>query len=309
MEYNAPKIVAIVPAYNEEDTIAKIILQTKRYVDAVIVCDDGSTDMTFKIAEALGVKVVRHDENRGKGEAMKSLFGEIMALDPDIIVALDGDGQHNPDEIPMLVKPIEKGASDVVVGSRYVGGAKPGAPLYRRLGLRLINFLYRRAGVSTKDTQSGFRAYSQKAFQYLIHCDADGYGIEGEQLFLAARNGLRVMEVPVNIRYDGLRQTSKKTPLSHGLDLVLTLLRLVVEEKPLKYLGLPGICVAFVGMILWLYLLWMFNLTQHFNIPVTILTVGLSIIGVFLVVSGIILQGFKRIDEKLERSSEKGASD
>ena len=309
MEYNAPKIVAIVPAYNEEDTIAKIILQTKRYVDAVIVCDDGSTDMTFKIAEALGVKVVRHDENRGKGEAMKSLFGEIMALDPDIIVALDGDGQHNPDEIPMLVKPIEKGASDVVVGSRYIGGAKPSAPLYRRLGSRLINFLYRRAGVSTKDTQSGFRAYSQKAFQYLIHCDADGYGIEGEQLFLAARNGLRVMEVPVNIRYDGLRQTSKKTPLSHGLDLVLTLLRLVVEEKPLKYLGLPGICVAFVGMILWLYLLWMFNLTQHFNIPVTILTVGLSIIGVFLVVSGIILQGFKRIDEKLERSSEKGASD
>ena len=305
MEYNTPKIVAIVPAYNEEGSIAKVILRAKRYVDEVIVCDDGSTDMTFKIAEALGVKVVSHDENRGKGEAMKSLFGVIMALDPDIILALDGDGQHNPDEIPMLVKPIEKGVSDIVIGSRYVGGAKPSAPLYRRLGLHLINFLYKSAGVYTKDTQSGFRAYSQKAFQYLINCDADGYGIEGEQLFLAARNGLRVIEVPVNVKYAGLGQTSKKTPVLHGVDTVLTLLRLVVEERPLKYLGSPGIILTFTGIILGLYLLWTFNASQHFSIPVAILTVGMLTIGLLSIVAGIVLQGFKRLNERLNKLSER----
>jgi glycosyltransferase involved in cell wall biosynthesis len=297
--------VAVVPAYNEEDSIAKVILQTKRYVDAIIVCDDGSTDMTFKIAEALGVTVVQHDENRGKGEAMKSLFGEIMALDPDVIVALDGDGQHNPDEIPMLVKPIEKGVSDVVVGSRYVGGIKPSAPLYRRLGLRFINFLYKRAGVHTKDTQSGFRAYSQKAFQYLIRCDANGYGIEGEQLFLATRNGLRVMEVPVNIRYAGLGQTSKKAPILQGVDTILTLLRLVVEDRPLKYLGLPGVILALAGTISGLYLLGIFNASQHFSLPVAILTVGMLTTGLLSMVTGIILQGFKKLNARLNKFERK----
>ncbi|NIQ06946.1 MAG: glycosyltransferase family 2 protein, partial [Candidatus Korarchaeota archaeon] len=138
----------------------------------------------------------RHSEKRGKGEAFRTLSKEVMELGSEIMVALDGDGQHDPDEIPMLVKPIETGESDVVVGSRYVDGGKMDAPFYRRLGLRVINFLYKKVGgVRTKDTQSGFRAYSQKAFEFLIQCDAKGYGIEGEQLVLAAKNGLRVMEV------------------------------------------------------------------------------------------------------------------
>lgn len=306
MTNNRVKTVAVIPAYNEESSIAKVILETRRYVDRVIVCDDGSTDMTFRIAEALGVSVVRHTENLGKGDAIRTLFKEIMELSPDVIVTLDGDGQHNPDLIPILVKPIEKGMSDIVVGSRYVDGAKVGAPFYRRFGLQVINFLYRKvAGVRTKDTQSGFRAYSKKALKYLIQCDAKGYGIEGEQLVLAARNGLKVIEVPVSINYNGLAKTSKKSPLLHGLDLMSTLFRLVVEERPLKYLGLPGIGLTSIGLMLAVYLLWMFNMTQYFSLPLALLTVGALIVGVFLVVAAITLRGLKRINEKLNRFNER----
>ena len=302
MKNNRLKTVAVIPAYNEESSIAKVILRTRRYVDSVIVCDDGSTDMTFVIARALGVRVVRHAERRGKGEAFRTLFKEVMELGPDIIVTLDGDGQHDPDEIPMLLKPIETGESDVVVGSRYVDGAEMGASLYRRFGLRVVNFLYKKVGgVRVNDTQCGFRAYSKKAFEYLMGCDAKGYGIEGEQLVLAARNGLRVMEVPISVKYNGLVGNSKKSPLLHGVDLMSTLFRLVVEERPLMYLGLPGIGLTCIGATLGLYLLWMFNITRYFSIPLAMLTLGASTVGLLLVIAAITLHGLKRMNEKLNK--------
>jgi glycosyltransferase involved in cell wall biosynthesis len=300
MKGNEVRRVAVIPAYNEERSIAKVILRAKPYVDEVIVCDDGSTDMTSLIAEAVGARVVRHSERRGKGEALRTLSKEVMELDADIIVTLDGDGQHDPDEIPMLLKPIEAGESDLVVGSRYVDGGKMDAPLYRRLGLRVINFLYKKfAGVRTKDTQSGFRVYSQKAFEFLMQCDAKGYGMEGEQLALAAKNGLRVMEVPISVKYNGTVRNSKKSPLLHGADLVFTLFRLVVEGRPLLYLGLPGMGLMGIGMVLGVYLLWMFNTSRYFSIPVAILTVGASMAGMLLVIAAITFHGLKRINAKL----------
>jgi len=308
MKNNRLKTVAVIPAYNEESSIAKVILRSRQYVNSVIVCDDGSTDMTFMIAKALGARVVRHVERRGKGEALRTLYKEAMELNPDILVTLDGDGQHDPDEIPMLLKPIETGKSDVVVGSRYIDGSKMDAPLYRRFGLRIINFLYKKiAGVHTIDTQSGFRAYSQKAFGFLVQFDAKGYGVEGEQLVLAARNGFKVMEVPICVKYNTLGATSKKPALLHGADLISTLLRLIVEERPLKYLGLPGIGLTFIGAMLGMYLLWMFNITRYFSIPVAILAAGSSIAGVLLVISAITLHGLKRINEKLNRFNEQHA--
>jgi glycosyltransferase involved in cell wall biosynthesis len=302
MRNNRVKTVALIPAYNEESSIAKVILRAKRYVDEVIVCDDGSTDMTFMIAKELGARVVRHGERQGKGEALRTLSKEVMEMGPDIIVTLDGDGQHDPDEIPMLLKPIETGESDVVVGSRYVDGGKMNAPLYRKFGLRVINFLYRKfGGVRVKDTQSGFRAYSKKAFKCLIQYDAKGYGIEGEQSVLAAKNGLKVMEVPISVNYKGSRRNSKKSPLLHGADLISTLFRLVAEGRPLMYLGLPGIGFICLGMVLGLYLLWMFNITRYFSIPVAVLTVGFSIAGLLLVTAAIILHGLNRIKEKIDK--------
>jgi glycosyltransferase involved in cell wall biosynthesis len=300
MENGRVKTVAIIPAYNEESSIAKVILRTKPYVDKVVVCDDGSKDMTPWIAKALGAIVISHPAKRGKGEALKTLFKEVMKFNPEVIIALDGDGQHDPDQIPMIIKPIEAGECDVVVGSRYVYGSEMDAPLYRRVGLRVINLLYKKvSGSNIKDSQCGFRAYSPKAFEFLINCNEKGYGIEGEQVVGASRNGLRLMEVPISVKYNGLAKTSKKSPVFHGADLILTLFRLLIEEKPLKYLGLPGMGLMSIGTILGLYLLWTFNITRCFSISAALLALGTTVGGLLLAVAAIIVDRLRRMNEKL----------
>jgi glycosyltransferase involved in cell wall biosynthesis len=302
MKNDKVKTVAVIPAFNEESSVAKVILRTKPYVDEIIVCDDGSMDMTFYIAKALGARVVRHDEKRGKGEALKTLFREAMRLNPEILVTLDGDDQHDPDAIPMLIKPLEAGKCDIVVGSRYVDGGKMNASAYRRWGLKAINFLYRKfANIRVRDTQSGFRAYSRKTIKYLMQHDAQGYGIEGEQLAVAAKNGLKVMEVPISVNYKQLTKNSKKSSLLHGAELMSTLLRLVTEERPLMYLGLPGIGLTCAGVIMGLYVVWMFNMTRYFSMPVATLTVGSSIGGLLLIIASITLHGLKRIRDRIDK--------
>lgn len=302
MKNDKVKTVAVIPAFNEESSVAKVILRTKPYVDEIIVCDDGSMDMTFYIAKALGARVVRHAEKRGKGEALKTLFREAMRLNPEILVTLDGDDQHDPDAIPMLMKPIETGKFDMVVGSRYVKGGKMDAPAFRKWGLRAINFLYRKlADVQVRDTQSGFRAYSRKTVECLMQYDAQGYGIEGEQLALAAKNGFRVTEVPISVNYKQLTNNSKKSSLLHGAELMSTLLRLITEERPLMYLGLPGIGLTCVGVMMGLYVVWMFNMTRYFSMPVATLTVGSSIGGLLLIIASITLHGLKRIRERIDK--------
>jgi len=118
-----PFIIACIPAYNEEATIAKVIIQTQKYVDKIIVCDDGSSDLTGLIAERLGAEVIRHERNLGKGAALRSLFKKAKELKAEIIVTLDADFQHDAADIPKLIKPILDGEADVVVGSRYFKGA------------------------------------------------------------------------------------------------------------------------------------------------------------------------------------------
>jgi glycosyltransferase involved in cell wall biosynthesis len=295
------QIIALIPAHNEERTIAKVILSAQKYADEVIVCDDGSTDMTRMIAERLGAKVLRHSSREGKGEAFRMLFEKACELAPDVVVTLDGDGQHDPDQIPMLVDPILVGKGDVVVGSRYLEGSQSDVPFFRRVGLSAINFLCRRTmSVSTRDTQSGFRAYSLKALKVLSDCEEKGFGIESEQLSLAAKNGLSVVEVPVNVRYGGLENTSKKSSLSHGGELIASILGLVVEDRPLLYLGLPGTLLALMGLGLAAYLVWLFNITRYFSVPISIMALGASFLGLLLIIAAITLQGLKRLKEAVE---------
>jgi glycosyltransferase involved in cell wall biosynthesis len=115
-----PLIIACIPAYNEEKTIAKVVLLTKKYVDTVVVCDDGSADMTSELAEELGAEVIRHEKNRGYGAALASLFRRAREINADVMVTLDADYQHNPDYISRLVEPILKGEANMVIGSRFL---------------------------------------------------------------------------------------------------------------------------------------------------------------------------------------------
>ena len=294
-----PFIVACIPAFNEEKTIAKVIVKALRYVDKVLVCDDGSTDMTAEIAEGLGAEVIRHGRNMGKGVALRELFRMAKKYKPDIVVVLDGDGQHDPDEIPKLVEPLEKGVADLVIGSRYVEGAKVDAPLYRRLGLKVINFFGRKLTKSVvKDTQSGFRAFTLKALEELEDTESEGFGIESEQIALAVKKGLRVLEVPTSIRYKELPKTSKKSPLLHGGEIMATILRLIIEERPLLCLGVPGSILMAIGMVFGVYLLWTFNMTRYFSIPIAILMLGAMNIGITLVITALMLYGLNRVAKR-----------
>jgi len=294
-----PRVVACIPAYNEESSIGAVIVRTKGYVDEVLVCDDGSRDLTGAIAEGLGSVVIRHERNRGKGAALRTALRCARDLDPDVVLVLDGDGQHDPGEIPRLVEPIVGGRADMVVGSRYVEGSRVDAPYYRRLGLRLVNALSGKSGDSgVEDTQSGFRAFSAGALDVVLKCEAEGYGVETEQLALAQKNDLRVVEVPVAIRYKGLGDTSKKNPAYHGFELVDTVLRLVVEERPLLFLALPGTVLFLVGVGFGIYFLWYFNLTRYFSVPMALITVGGVFLGMLLVVSSMMLYAIKRLGRR-----------
>lgn len=295
-----PFIVACIPAYCEEGTIAKVILSAQRYVDKVLVCDDGSTDMTTEIAEKVGAIVVRHDRNRGKGHALKSLLGTAMKLNADVIVLIDGDGQHNPDDIPNLIWPILESKADFVVGSRYANRGKIEAPLYRRLGLRLLNYLHKKVNkLPVSDAECGFRALSRKALDAICFFEHGGYGVDAEMLSLAKKNGINIVEVAVAVKYKGLKKTSKKTPLVHGGELIVNLLRLVIDESPLKYLGVPGAILLLIGMSAAVYLVLSFNSTRILSLQAMMVTLGSTVAGLLLVVTAFILWGLQRIREKI----------
>jgi glycosyltransferase involved in cell wall biosynthesis len=304
-----PFVVVGIPAFNEEKTIARIVLEAQRYADRVVVCDDGSTDMTAEIARRLGADVVSNQENGGKGKALKTLFAEILKLKPDIVVTLDADGQHNAKEIPELLRPIVCDESDVVVGNRYVRGSKAFIPLYRRGGLALINWINRSVGkMDVKDTQNGFRAYSFKAFKAISLHESNDYNVESEQLILASKASLRIKEVPVSVKYAGLKNRSKKSLLAHGMGLIGFILKLVVEERPLLLLGIPGILSSFIGALFGIWMLQIYAAEHRIVTNVALASVAFVLIGLFALFTAITLYGMVRLTEKTSIKEQKKES-
>lgn len=206
-------IVAIIPAYNEEKALADVIEGTLRYVDKVIIVNDGSVDNTAEVALNAGAELINHNTNLGKGEALKSGFKAVG--DDSIIVTIDGDGQHNPNEIPDLLKPIIDDGADLVNGSRYMNGPEENTPAYRRVGQKVLDIATNiSAGINITDSQSGFRAFSPKTKNVFRFKDT-GFGIESEMLVDAAEAGLKIVEVPITVRYDV--DGSTKDPITHGV--------------------------------------------------------------------------------------------
>lgn len=242
-------IVAGIPAYNEEKTIAKAILQAQKHVDKVIVCDDGSSDLTGEIAQGLGALLIRHETNLGYGAAIKNLFEKAREIDADVMITLDADGQHDPEDIPRLLVPLQNEGADIVIGSRLLNRSGKEIPRYRRIGIKLITKMSNGA-LSSKisDAQSGFRAYNRKAMQSL-RLQEDGMGVSSEILMKAGGEALKVKEVSIGAEYKGL-ETSTHNPLKHGMDVVAAILRLIFYRKPLRFLGVPGTILFLLGMML-----------------------------------------------------------
>ena len=218
------KIVAAIPCLNEEQFIKDIVTRSRRYVDRVIVIDDGSTDNTSKTAQAAGAEVIRHKTSQGAGAATRSAFEAARAYGADVLITLDGDGQHNPEEIPQVLAPILRGEADMVIGSRFLQSNLNQAPKYRKFGIDVITWLYNFSSkVKVSDSQSCFRAYSRRLLR-AINITENGFGFSVEVLIQAKGKGFVIREVPVSCIYHS--QGSSLNPLLHGLGVAWSVIKL-----------------------------------------------------------------------------------
>jgi len=212
-----PKIVAVIPAYNEENTIANIVESASKYVNCgVIVVDDGSIDQTGWFAERAGAEAIKLPRNFGAGMSTRIGLLFAQARHVDIAITLDGDGQHYPTEIPDVIAPILEGYSDLVIGSRFMGDYK--MPSYRRFGIWVITELYNIGSKHRiKDSQSCFRAFNRNALESL-EITENGFAFSVETLIKARKKGLLIVEVPITCHYhERYWDNSTLNPVKHGL--------------------------------------------------------------------------------------------
>jgi glycosyltransferase involved in cell wall biosynthesis len=285
---NKPFVVVAVPAFNEEVAIGSVVLRSKKYADKVIVIDDGSKDHTAEIAISAGAEVVPHFNNGGKGAAIKDAFTYAKKVNADILVLIDGDGQHNPDEIPVVIAPIMKGDADMVNGSRFLVQNGNHVPAYRRLGQEVLTFATN-AGTNMHitDTQNGFRAFSKKTFD-CFSFGQSGMAIESEMLMDAAKAEMRIKEVPIDVRYD-VAKASTYNPIKHGLTVLGHIISLISERRPLLFFCVPGVILLAIGMVAAFMTFDSFNNTRNISIYYAMIGSACVIIGIFSSFTGLIL--------------------
>lgn len=224
MDQKDPKIYIIIPAFNEEKVIQEVLAEIKKAgYGNIIVIDDGSADNTHrKAAEVPGVVALKHFLNRGKGAAVKTGIEAAKKLGADVVVTMDGDGQHNPEDISKMLQLINAG-KDVVLGTRLKN--PKGMPFYKILANYLGNFFtWMIYGLWVTDSQSGFRAYSKKSIR-LIETKTDRYEYDSEVIREISRNKLKYTEVPIEVRYTEYSMNKKhKMNFKNGLKTLIKMM-------------------------------------------------------------------------------------
>ena len=281
------KITIGIPAFNEEKNIAPIITKLKNITDSIIVCDDGSSDLTGKIARDLGAMVISHPKNMGYGAAIHSLFLKAKELNLDSLVTLDADGQHRIEDINSVFSPINDAVVDIVIGSRFLEEKSEGMPNYRKVGIKIITKV---TNLSIKekltDSQSGFRAYSKKALQKIMPSDV-GMGVSTEILIKASNLELKVAEVPIKVYYDG--DTSTHNPVSHGTSVILSTIKFTSIHNPLKFYGIPGIIFLITGLGFIAWTIQIYTISQEIITNISLIGIGCIVLGAVLLMTSVIL--------------------
>lgn len=281
------KISIGLPAFNEEKKIGSILARLFREYDSVIVCDDGSSDMTSAIAQKMGAIVVIHERNRGYGAAIQSIFRKANEIDCDILVTFDADGQHKVDDIKKVIEPILKGNADIVIGSRFLSKDETEVPKYREIGIKVItNLVNVESGKKITDAQSGFRAYNKKALQEITPSDS-GMGISTEILIKANQKKLRIAEIPITILYEG--DTSTHNPVSHGTSVLLSTMKFISIEHPLKFYGIPGIIFLAIGLFFIVWTIQEFTERGRIITNISLIGIGSLIFGMMLMMNALML--------------------
>ena len=286
-------IIAILPAFNEEISIGSMVLHAREHAERVIVVDDGSSDRTVEIARFAGAEVIRHLKNKGKGAALKTGFDLAGQNGAKVIVTMDTDGQHDPEEIPKLVAPILQGEADMVNGSRYMNGKDRNTPFYRRIGQNVLdkatNF---NSGLQITDTQSGFRAFAKHTLP-VFRFKSNGLAIESEMLKDASNAGLKIKEVEIGVRYDV--DCSSENPVTHGLRVLVKILEDIELNRPLYYFTAPGMIFSIIGLAMGMKFLQDFYLGKELMFGPTLFMIILTLIGLFMAFTGIILHSMGRL--------------
>ena len=282
------KIAVGIPAYNEEKNLASIIVKLEKLTHQIIVCDDGSTDLTSDIAKKMGVIVVNHPKNLGYGAAIRTLFLKAKELEVDVLITFDADGQHRVEDINAVLEPIKNGDSEIVIGSRLLKDkGEKGMPGYRKIGIKTITALTS-ASIEEEltDSQSGFRAYNKRAIQEITPSDS-GMGVSTEILIKASKKGLKISEVPIEVLYGG--ETSTHHPVPHGLSVILSTMKFISIEHPLRFYGIPGVIFLTLGLFFIVWTLQTFSETRQIITNISLIGIGSIILSTILMMTAILL--------------------
>ena len=282
-----------IPAFNEEKNISEIIRKLQKITDKIIVCDDGSSDSTGKIAREMGVIVIKHERNLGYGAAIRSIFLKAREQKSEFLITMDSDGQHRIEDIQIILEPIKNGQADLVIGSRFLDHNGKNVPAYRKIGIKILTKL---ANTSLEqnitDSQSGFRGYGKDVIENVTPSES-GMGVSNEILIKASKHGLKIVEVPIIILYDG--DTSTHNPISHGSSVLISTLKFISMEHPLKFYGIPGFVFLSIGLIFLIYTVHLFTETREVLLSSAIIGIGSVIFGIVLIQSSILLYAMVKL--------------
>ena len=293
------KTVIGIPAFNEEKNIAAILVKLKKISQNIIVCDDGSNDLTATIAEGLGAIVIRHERNLGYGAAIKTIFLKAQEINADVLITFDADGQHRIEDIEKVLEPIKSNMADVVIGSRFLNNNQD-IPKYRKVGIKAITELTNIVGgTKITDSQSGFRAYNKKILENIKPTES-GMGISTEILIKTQKAGFRITEVPITISYEG--ETSTHNPVSHGSSVIFSTLKYVAIERPLTFYGIPGVIFLFIGLSFGIWTIQIFSDQGQIITNIALIAVGGVILGTVFMITATILHSIISVIRERENN-------
>lgn len=284
------KVVITIPAYNEEKTIVKVINDTKRVMGKtkinykVLVIDDGSSDSTADLARKKGAIVYSHPKNYGLAESFKTEVKKCLELKADVIVHIDADGQYKAEDIPRLIKEIDKG-NDLVLGSRFMGHIAY-MPLLKRFGNKVFSKVVSNISkIKITDAQTGLRAFTKEVAKNINVISTFTY--TQEQIIKAVKQKYKIKEIPVDARKTR-KSKLMKNPFDFAIKAGINILRIYRDYEPLKFFGFFGMVLLTSGLLIGVWLAYLF-LTTGFvgHIPSTILSMMLILMGIQILLFGL----------------------